>query len=227
VVTLIRSEGVFGRFGFLLCALVFFLVTTPFSEQTAIAEIRFRILFTLVLLVGVYTMSERRRVITAGVLALLSFLAGTAQMLGYGLVSTQTAYGLSTLFLFYVAFVVLGAVLRERNVSTDTVLGGICVYLLAGIGWTLLYALALAFEPAAMVAAGAPISHEIERGSSLLLYFSCVTLTTLGYGDVTPQGDVARMLAAGEAVFGQLYIAILVARLVGMHVASSSGSGSR
>ena len=160
--------------------------------------------------------------VTAGVLALLSLAAGTAHTLDAGLVSTQATYGLSTLFLFYVAFVVLDAVLRERHVTTDTVLGGICVYLLAGIGWALLYALVLAFEPGAMVAAGAPISYEIERGFSLLLYFSFVTLTTLGYGDVTPHSDVARMFAAGEAVFGQLFIAILIARLVGMRIASSN-----
>ena len=54
-----------------------------------------------------------------------------------------------------------------------------------------------------------------------------MTLTTLGYGDVAPQTDIARMLAAGEAVIGQLFIAVLIARLVGMHISMSHGPAVR
>ena len=211
----------FGRFGFLLLALVFFLVTTPFAEHTPAAEVRFQILFSLVLVVGVYTMSSRQSMIRAAVLALVAFATGAVHTVDEGIVSTQVAYATSIAFLGYVTFVVLSAVLQERRVTTDTIFGGICVYFLIGLIWTLLYALVLAFDPEALQAGGQPVSYELERGSSVLLYFSFVTLTTLGYGDVAPVSDVARMLAGGEAVFGQLFIAILIARLVGMHISTT------
>jgi hypothetical protein len=54
------------------------------------------------------------------------------------------------------------------------------------------------------------------------IYFSLVTMTTLGYGDITPDSDTSRMLASMEAVIGQIYLAVLVARLVGLQIAQSS-----
>lgn len=212
---------VLGRFGFLLIALVLFLVTTPFAAHTSLANDRFRVLFTAVLLVGVYSMSGRRSVIFALVLALPAIVGNWLEAVIEFERSVQFAYALSALFLGYVASVVLIAVLRERRVTTDTVLGGICVYFLIGIIWTLLYALVIEFDPGAILIQGQPIREAIEQGSTSLLYFSFVTLTTLGYGDVAPNSDVARMLAAGEAVVGQLFIAVLIARLVGMHVSTA------
>ena len=61
------------------------------------------------------------------------------------------------------------------------------------------------------------------RATALTLYYSIVTLTTLGYGDITPRTPPARMFAAMEAVTGQIYLTVLVARLVGMHIAHSTG----
>jgi len=221
VAILETGQRVLGRFGFLLIALLFFLVTTPFAVDTPLAEARFRILFTAVLLAGVHAMSSRRNLLIAaslGAPALVGNWIGTLIQLE---LTQAFAYGLNALFLAYVAATVLAAVLSEREVTTDTVLGGICVYFLVGIGWSLLYSLLIEVEPTAILLFGEPVTDSIERGSSVLLYFSFVTMTTLGYGDVVPNSDSARMLASGEAVVGQLFIAILIARLVGLHISTN------
>jgi nicotinamide riboside transporter PnuC len=89
------------------------------------------------------------------------------------------------------------------------------VYLLLGLVWTLGYVLVFAFEPSAFPAID-PTDDAAGIYASLQ-YFSFVTLTTLGYGDITPVGLVARQLAMAEAIVGQLFIAVAIAWLVGMY----------
>ena len=92
------------------------------------------------------------------------------------------------------------------------------VYLLLGLIWMSAYKLLLRAVPGAIhFASGEPSDLRLGHG---LGYYSFVTLTTLGYGDITPVHPVARSLASGEALVGQLYPAILIARLVSMQLAS-------
>jgi hypothetical protein len=77
------------------------------------------------------------------------------------------------------------------------------------------------------VTAGVPrLSFRVGNGDSGVLYFSFATLTTLGYGDIVPTTPISRMLASVEAITGQLYLAVLVARLVGLHIAESLDQGA-
>ena len=113
-------------------------------------------------------------------------------------------------------FVVLVQAFRAGSVNVHRIQGAVAAYLLLGLAW------ALAYETVALLAAGAfssTVPAEAERGR--FIYFSFVTLSTLGYGDVTPVHPVARSLAVAEALTGQLYPAILLARLVSL----ATGSG--
>jgi hypothetical protein len=131
------------------------------------------------------------------------------------------------LLLFFAAITsaALAGVLTRGRVTLDTVLGAVCVYLLLGALWGVLYeALALhqpgAIRAAAGVEAGAG-SGGPAGGLSLadLLYFSYAALTTSGFGDLVPATVAARTLTWTEAVTGQLYLAVLIARLVGLQIA--------
>jgi hypothetical protein len=111
--------------------------------------------------------------------------------------------------------------LRPGPVTVYRVIGGIAGYLLIGFAWPLAYQLleekvpgAIHFEP------GLPAALTQQAGH--WIYFSFVTLTTVGYGDVQPVHPVARTLAVSEALVGQLYIAILIATLVGMALQTRS-----
>ena len=105
------------------------------------------------------------------------------------------------------------------QVDLNKILGAVCVYLLLGIIWAFLYLfINLAFPGSFEGIASVDIRAQLPE----FLYFSFVTLTTLGYGDLTPLRPMVRALAYLEAIVGQFYVAILVAWLVGMYLSSKN-----
>lgn len=152
-----------------------------------------------------------------GVLALGSRWAvyATPELLGPMLVTNLAFFG-------FTAGAVFAAVTRHQDVSADTISGGISVYLLMAVVWALLYQLVELSEPGSFRMLDPNASPSLRD----VLYFSVVTMTTLGYGDITPLSSGARSLASGEAVFGQLFVAIFIARLVGLYAAQQHGRGS-
>jgi voltage-gated potassium channel len=114
-------------------------------------------------------------------------------------------------FVTFVGWQVLKAAARAKRVQADTVFAGLCVYMLAGVGWTYAYGLAQLADPGALKSATAGVLELND-----LFYFSFVTLTTLGYGDITPVSPAARMAVTLESIFGQLFVAVFIARLVGL-----------
>jgi hypothetical protein len=83
--------------------------------------------------------------------------------------------------------------------------------------WSFVYSVLESIHPGSFATG----EGQIEAGRRLYIYYSFVTITTLGYGDITPITDLANSFSFLEAVTGQLYIAILIARLVGIHIAQS------
>lgn len=128
-------------------------------------------------------------------------------------------------FFGFIAAIMMNYIFFYRSkVNVYLIYGAISIYLLIGSVFTQIYiTLALAF-PGAFNGVDAGVGYD--QLSSSLSYYSFVTLTTLGYGDITPQLHYARVLAYVEAVFGQLYLTILVARLVGTHIAQSQRDSS-
>ncbi len=136
------------------------------------------------------------------------------------------SFGIS--FVAYVILRLLKLIFTSKHVSADTIFASVCVYLLAGVFFAFTYSLLELFDPHAFFnsLAADPTAHIMRLGqepAGLEMYFSLVTMSTLGYGDIVPNSPVARSLTAIQAVMGQLYLAVLVARLVGMHVAESTG----
>ena len=123
--------------------------------------------------------------------------------------------GTNALSLLLFLVVVLGQTLRAGPVTIHRIQGAVAAYLLLGILWAYAYALIAHLRPEAF---SGPVSPA--DGPRAFFYFSFVTLTTVGYGDVLPVHPAARSLAMLEAVTGPLYLAILVSRLVSLAVAS-------
>lgn len=123
----------------------------------------------------------------------------------------------STILMFYVAWVILTNVTRDRRVTSDTIAGAAAVYIL----------LAIAFSSAHHAVAlqgdneySNVVMSEPHRDQTFqFYYYSVVTQTTLGYGDMTPRTNLARGLTMAQVVIGQLYLAVLLARLVAMELA--------
>lgn len=114
-------------------------------------------------------------------------------------------------FLVYVAAVIFREVFRPGSVNRHTVRGGICLYLLIGLIWAMGFAILESLSPGAFRYEEAVGREAVIQ---VFVYYSLVTLSTLGYGDVAPILPLARSLAAIEAIVGQLYIAVFVATLV-------------
>jgi hypothetical protein len=128
-------------------------------------------------------------------------------------------------FLGYVIWAVLAYIFSCRAVTFDTICAALCVYVLLGIVWALAYSVLDMLVPGAFACTlpgqrGTPVL-QVGRGETAVLYFSFATLTTLGYGDFVPTLPLSRMLAVVEAIAGQLYLTVLVARLVGLEIAES------
>jgi hypothetical protein len=111
--------------------------------------------------------------------------------------------------------VILKRTLRPGPVSRYRIMGGIAAYLLIGYTWAFGYQLLVQIEPAAIRFESAP-TVDVSEQQNDLIYFSFITLTTVGYGDVHPIHPMVRSLAVAEALVGQLYLAILITSLVGM-----------
>jgi voltage-gated potassium channel len=126
--------------------------------------------------------------------------------------------------LAFFSLTTLGYVLRGGRITSDKIYAAICVYLLIGYAWTFAYAILDELQPGSFAATteGGPVDY-IARVMRLR-YFSFATLTTVGYGDIVPRLPAARTLAMLEAITGQFYLAVLVARLVGLHIVHANGA---
>ena len=128
---------------------------------------------------------------------------------------------LQILFIVLIGSAILSNVFKHRTITRETVAGAICVYLLMGTMWADVYGLMEIVKPGTFpayeTATGDKITNPQLR-SSQFHYFSFVTLSTLGYGDITPNTREAQSLASMEAIIGQLFLAVLIARLVGQQV---------
>ena len=134
-----------------------------------------------------------------------------------------TVFSLTTAvaFLCFICGVILYEVLVSVPVTWNTVCGALCVYLLAGAVCAYLYLLIYLMNPgsfAGAYAAAGPIDSPaaLDQHSVAFTYYSFATLATLGMGDITPRSSLARTLSWIEAVLGQIYLAVLVARLIGL-----------
>jgi len=134
------------------------------------------------------------------------------------------------LFFAFVAWSELRSLLIHREVTGETISLAISVYLLIGFCWSLLYILIFlnqsdAFSFGGSPDVGATLAAHPERSFPIFVYFSLTTISTVGFGDITPVSLSARYAAVAEAITGQFYLAILVARLVGMQMSRSSRPG--
>lgn len=124
-------------------------------------------------------------------------------------------------FFVWTSWVAARQVLFTGSIDGNKIVGAICIYLLLGLIWAMLYLLIAEISPSAF---NGFEQAEWSENFFAATYYSFVTLTTLGYGEITPVLPVARFLAFTEAIIGVFYIAILVASLVGVRMSEHQAS---
>jgi Ion channel len=213
-----------GRFRLLLCSLLLFIVGTAALPETG--PVRF---LEFVLLAGalVITLLELRvpgqsRLVPIALASSAIFVTVADHAIRLRHLPVIASI-LVAIFAGAVVGLAYALVMRPDRSVSDRIVGAICVYLLIGLAWASL------FETLDSVVPGSfrfPADTAwATPGTVRYRYFSFVTLATLGYGDVTPQTALAGTLAALEAVSGQLYIGITVARLVALSLGDRAGRG--
>jgi len=223
-----RSRNL-GRFGTLLAMLVLVFGVAPFLQGRLLFGIPiFRVFFNGLFIAGVVAVSGDRRLLTIGIgFAVFAFASSLAQPYSEASWVAFSHYASDAAFLGFIVLAILYRVFQEDRVTGDTVLGGICVYLLLGLAWHVVYSGFEFFAPGSFVVGDVAVrslhaANTDPANFPELLYFSFVTLTTLGYGEITPHSEPARMLCTAEAITGQLFVAVFIARLVALQVAHAA-----
>jgi len=206
-----------ARFGYLLAGLMAYLILGPLAREIfgEMDGLVLMVALSSILVVGIFSLQESRLLFGVGIA--LAAIAVLLTISDFFLQENQTLklIALADIFVFFSISIALAVrhLFQTGPITLNRLLGGICIYILLGMCWSILYMYLIWWQPDSF--AGAVLDTPDNPLFWDMIYFSFVTLTTLGYGDITPAEPVARALAYTEAVVGQLYIAILIGTLVG------------
>jgi hypothetical protein len=204
----------------LLISLLLVTALYPFVRGVLLLDL----FFTVVLLSMIVSVVERRSLcVVVFVLALVS-LGLRYSNYAFHVAAVGTLVDLSTMAISIIAAGgILADVLKKEAVTWDKISGAVAAYLILGLIWAMMFSMLDRSTPGAFSGlihdSASDVSANEGPQIGLFTYYSFVTLTTLGYGDVTPVSPAARTLSWLEAVTGQIYLTVLVARLVGLHIA--------
>jgi hypothetical protein len=216
------AEPPSNRFWLLLIALVALLIGYPYFENTRTGAFFGGVTALLALMGGVYVVRANRRTFgVALVLALATATASARAFLG-GVRGDAAVEAAFSAFYAFMTVAVFLEVIQERRVSADTLYGTVCVYLLVGMTFGSLYDLVETLHPGSFQI-NVDSAGPAEIRWRTLIFFSFMTLTTTGLGDVTPVTTQAQSLVSIEGVIGVLYVAVLIARVVGIYARRRSG----
>jgi len=213
-----------GRYGVLLGGLLLLAIAYPVAAERGPIDDWVPDLLFLIVLLSSLSSALRRKALLVGMIGLVlvnQFAKHAGVSVG---MSPSGAFEVqlwsSMLFFSLTVGVILADVLRAGVVTVDRMLGAAAVYLLLALTFALAFTLVHHAQPGALTMPDAVRAslHERHAALSVFWYFSMTTLTTIGYGDIVPANALARGLATLEAAFGQLYLAIIVARLVSLQL---------
>ena len=212
------EERLGGRYAATLFCIVVALVCYPLTSESKLADMVLD--FWLFCSLGFLVVALRPERVST--LSGIVFGGGTLLLPAVSIISSLFGWDarvlficllpFSTVFFFYCAWLIVKSIFAEREVTADMLCGAVISYLLLGIAWAGIYAFIMLLDPNALSVSSGNSDHGV---GSALLYFSFVTLTTLGYGDILPLSEMARTVAFLEAVTGVMFAAIFVAALVG------------
>ncbi len=207
-----------NNFAYLLIALIVFLVVLPVIDDFDLVPKKLSrvVAISILLIIGVWSLRGSGKVfligmtlVVLGVILNLGTYATDRQDIDYA------AQGLFFAFLLLAILTALRQVLFDRKIDANRIYGAICIYLLLGVIWAVAYATLYSISPRAFT--GATVSEGVVW-SNEWVYYSFITLTTLGYGDILPISTTARAFAYSEAIFGVFYMAIMVAGIVSVYM---------
>lgn len=201
----------------LLAMLILFIVSMPFVEDFSLGKIIEPVLLTMLLVSALLAVGGRRRVLVSGLLLLVpAVIFRWTHHLSPELLSPIAFPVFGLVFIGFVIVNILRFIMRASHVSAEVVCAGISIYLLIAIMWAMLYKLLGDIDPTSFYFANVPNSEQTMTNANSF-YFSFATISSVGYGDITPVSKVARMLSVVEAITGLFFMAVLISRLVSLY----------
>ncbi len=211
---LLLSSTKYKMFNF-MASIIVLLILSAVMQEAKFGYLFLNMASTIVFVLGVYTAGRNKRnVIILILLGLPWFLSEWVFTK-----SPETIFA-SMLFFLFITGTITDHILRSEEVSTDTLYGAVCVYLLLGLLWASIYGFLEYISPGIIfVTNNSDVVKHLTTNE--IIYYSYTTLTTLGYGDVTALTSEGRIASVLEAIVGQLFLAFLVARLVAIYTANA------
>ncbi len=204
------------QFGRVLVFLILYLFVSPFFPSGSTASLLVHFLLSVTLFLAAYAVqrNSQQRSIAMGLMALtlVTYWLGIFKLVPY---SAEGALILFAGFYALLIYSLIRQLINSSHVTSGVLSGTMCLYLVIGLFWGTLYTLLEVLSPSAF--SGALLENPGTSELHLFNYFSLVTLTSLGYGDITPQIPGAASLCQMQAIVGQFFTAVLVAWLVGMY----------
>ena len=204
-----------SRFLYIVLVIMLVILVTPFIRQAGtLGWLASSLLIAMIPLASYYALSaDRKRAIILLLLSLPFVLLDAVHLFYVNPHLSVIMYAFGTLLYMYIVILLLKDLLKRTTITTDMIYCAISIYLLIGIMWAGAYGLLESLAPG---------SFSAPTGSVDYIYFSFVTLTTVGYGDVAPLTILAKRLAIFEAGMGGIYMAIIVALIVGRYLSPDS-----
>lgn len=206
------------RILFLLAAILSMIVGSPFLDEIFHYAVIPDIFITIIFILGIFAISRKKlHIYIALVLAIPMFTGIWSSYLYQNIFLFVVGELFAALLVGFIISLMIKFIFNEKEVTKEVIYAAVVVYLLMAMMWSFAYLTLEYFHPGSF-----SFPEGQSRDTFRFLYFSFVTITTLGYGDVAPLTQKASSLVILEAVTGQMYLVIVVAWLVGMHVSRRS-----
>jgi len=207
------------RFLFLIIFMVALIVLGPFMQGFIGLRLFMEVFFSIIFIATIYAVSPKRlHVIIAAILLIPALLAVWTPDIPRHNILLTIGYLCGLIVLAFAIISILKYLFAEETVTRQTISAAVAVYLLIALMWTFIYRLIENLYPGSFA-----VAHDnLHTAENIYLYFSLVTITTLGYGDITPIGSQAIALSVLEAITGQIYLVVVVAWFVGLYVSRKS-----
>jgi voltage-gated potassium channel len=201
----------------LLFWIILYIIVTPFLAAVPYSNFIFQTSISAVLFFAVYAVSKSGKLSSAAIV----LLALTLMLQWVGHLSripfyVPLTYLMTALYLSLLIYGFFQEIFRAKRVTPNLIAATLCLYLIIGFLFGNTFGMLEALSPGSFSGALLEAAESPLEGHHSFIYFSFITLTTLGYGDITPQTQGATALCQAEAIIGQFFIAVLVARLVGI-----------
>ena len=207
------------RFLFLIVFNVVLIVLGPFVQGFIGLRLFMEVLFSIIFITTIYAVSHNRlHIIIAAILLIPALIAVWTPDIPRHNIQLTIGYLCGLIVLAFAIISILKYIFTQETVTRQTISAAVAVYLLLALMWTFIYRIIDNLYPGSFA-----VAHDPLRGAeNVYLYFSLVTITTLGYGDITPVGSHAIAFSVLEAITGQIYLVVVVAWFVGLYISKKS-----